>query len=197
MTLEKDSRPPERKNQGRGFVEPKWCCFVNLAPYHTRMLFWYAFVCVWCLFGTHFFAHPHSLSSIARIRVLVILWFVLCCLCTSLVCFSFPLPFLSLLPRKNGVLLSFPFFSFFFSAIGNGGWGEVWEKREKAFLFFFEEQKKREEIGEKKRENKQNTKEIVLHLDNCRPVNKKNLLKLTLLCRFCASNVQSIINEKH
>jgi len=149
MTLEKDSRPPERKNQGRGFVEPKWCCFVNLAPYHTRMLFWYAFVCVWCLFGTHFFAHPHSLSSIARIRVLVILWFVLCCLCTSLVCFSFPLPFLSLLPRKNGVL-SFPFFSFFFSAIGNGGWGEVWEKREKAFLFFFEEQKKREEIGEKK-----------------------------------------------
>ena len=107
-------------------------------------------VCVWCLFGTHFFAHPHSLSSIARIRVLVILWFVLCCLCTSLVCFSFPLPFLSLLPRKNGVLLSFPFFSFFFSAIGNGGWGEVWEKREKAFLFFFEEQKKREEIGEKK-----------------------------------------------
>jgi hypothetical protein len=48
--------------------------------------------------------------------------------------------------------LSFPFFSFFFSAIGNGGWGEVWEKREKAFLFFFFcGQKKDKENGEKKK----------------------------------------------
>jgi hypothetical protein len=63
--------------------------------------------------GTHlffFFAPPpHPLSSIVRIRVLVILWFVLCCLCAHLwhVFPSPPFPLPS--PQKNLCIFSFFF----------------------------------------------------------------------------------------
>jgi len=124
-----------------------------------------------CFFGmrlyvcrqTHLFAHPHPLSSIARIRVLVILWFVLCCLCAHL-WYVFPFPSLSS-PFSQKKFVSFPFFSFFFSVIGNGDWGER-GLRGKKHSFFLGNKEERGNRGKKKGKTNKIPRKLVCHLDN-------------------------------
>jgi hypothetical protein len=131
-------------------------------PCTIRACFFGMRLCV-CFVGTHFFAHPppsfvdsedtgfgHSLVR-AVLSVYIFGMFFLSP--------SFPFPSL----RKNCIVV-FSFFFFFFSAIGNGGWGEGFRK-EKSIPFFLGNKRREKKIGRgKKRENKQNAKEIMFTL---------------------------------